>query len=152
MINSMPDVIQIQLIGMCILLSWAVSNIIIGAIGWRLKKSVKMYFNQMNFFWNMVNLFIAIFALINIFQTNYELMSMQEFNDKQAHTEWLFLLNGFINFIYIAIGILLIVFSKRAKKRNDLLKGYGRSVILQGVFLLVFDFVMYDILHSVRTF
>jgi hypothetical protein len=116
MINSMPDVIQIQLIGMCILLSWAVSNIIIGAIGWRLKKSVKMYFNQMNFFWNMVNLFIAIFALINIFQTNYELMSMQEFNDKQAHTEWLFLLNGFINFIYIAIGILLIVFSKRAKK------------------------------------
>ncbi len=54
-----------------------------------------------------------------------------------------FLINGGIDFVYIGTGIYL---KSRGNKRDDLkLKGYGSSVIMQGIFLLFFDATMYKL-------
>jgi hypothetical protein len=44
--------------GMYVLGSWAVLNISMGAYGWAHSTGDRMYFNQMNMFWNIINLSI----------------------------------------------------------------------------------------------
>lgn len=60
----------------------------------------------------------------------------------------LYLINAGLDVIYVGTGFLLKHLAVNSSKRHDLLKGYGNSVIFQGVFLLVFDLVMYGIQYS----
>jgi len=50
--------------GLVVLSSWAAVNITAGSIGWATAKGERKYFNQMNVFWNIVNLGIALPGLI----------------------------------------------------------------------------------------
>jgi hypothetical protein len=43
----------------------------------------------------------------------------------------------------MATGLYLMERSKRATRNQDLLKGYGSSLILQGGFLFAFDIIMF---------
>ena len=53
------------------------------------------------------------------------------------------MINGGLDFVYIGTGLYL---NNRGNKRDDdKLKGYGSSVIMQGIFLLIFDGTMYKI-------
>jgi hypothetical protein len=65
-------------------------------------------------------------------------------------TEKTLLINSALDVGYIGTGFLLKYFSTKASQRNDLLKGYGNSLILQGGFLLVFDLVLYALLRNER--
>jgi hypothetical protein len=52
--------------------------------------------------------------------------------------------------VYIGTGFLLKHLSTNSLNKQDLLKGYGNSVILQGGFLMAFDFIMWRIQRSNR--
>jgi hypothetical protein len=60
----------------------------------------------------------------------------------------IFIFNAGLDVGYMAIGLYLMERSKNASKNQDLLKGYGSSLILQGGFLFAFDLVMYFVHKS----
>ena len=131
--------------GMIVLGAWALGNITSGAYGMIKGSGSNKYFHQMNFFWNFVNASIASYALYTGFNTDYLSLTNSELLSKQTSTQNLYLINAGLDIFYMGTGAYLIHRSKSAEKRNDLLKGYGQSVILQGGFLFVFDLIMYGI-------
>ena len=152
--DSFPDFytqnIKINNTGMYILGSWAVLNIATGAYGWSEYSGDRMYFNQMNLFWNVVNVSIAGFALYSNYTGDISGFSQQELMEKLVKTENILLINAGLDVGYIGTGFLLRHLSGKSDKRADLLKGYGSSLILQGGFLLVFDLVLYGVLRADR--
>jgi hypothetical protein len=141
---------KINTSGMFILGGWAVSNMAVGAIGWANSKGTAKYFHQMNFFWNSVNLGIAGFALYSNLNTDVSLLSAEEMITKHIKTENLYLINAGLDVVYIGTGFLLKHLSTKNLNKQDLLKGYGNSVILQGGFLMAFDLIMWGIQRNHR--
>jgi len=134
--------------GMMVLGSWAILNIATGAYGMSTQAGSSKYFYQMNLFWNTVNLGIAGYSLISGYLTDISLLSHEQMVEKHMFTEKLLLINAGLDILYMATGGFLISKSKSSTKRPELLKGYGQSLILQGGFLLVFDTLLYFILHD----
>lgn len=134
--------------GMYVLGSWALVNIATGAYGWSNGFGPNKYFHQMNFFWNVVNISIAGFALINNYHTDYLTLGPDELMDRHLKIQRLYLINAGLDILYIGTGAWLSHLSKSKEKNSDLLKGYGNSIMLQGGFLFLFDAVMYFIQHS----
>jgi len=134
--------------GMMVLGSWAILNIATGAYGMSTQTGSSKYFYQMNLFWNTVNLGIAGYSLISGYLTDISLLSHEQMVEKHMFTEKLLLINAGLDVLYMATGGFLISKSKSNTKRPELLKGYGQSLILQGGFLLVFDTLLYFILHD----
>jgi hypothetical protein len=141
---------KINTSGMFILGGWAVSNMAVGAIGWANSTGTAKYFHQMNFFWNSVNLGIAGFALYSNLNTDVSLLSAEEMITKHIKTENLYLINAGLDVVYIGTGFLLKHLSTKNLNKQDLLKGYGNSVILQGGFLMAFDLIMWGIQRNHR--
>ncbi len=129
--------------GMYILGGWAIANLAAGAAGWSGTSGSTMYFHQMNFFWNTINLGIAGLALLGNHTTDISLLSSGELLSKHTRTENLYLINTGLDVVYMGTGLLLKQLSTRNVKRPDMLKGYGNSVLLQGAFLFLFDGIMY---------
>jgi hypothetical protein len=137
--------------GMYFLGGWAVANLTLGTYGWINETGHKMYFHQMNAAWNTVNLAIAGFALWDMTQGNMSGMSPDEMMAEHKRIENLYLINAGLDVLYMAGGAWMIHASKNNTKRADMLKGYGRSVILQGAFLFAFDLVKFTIQNSHRS-
>ncbi|MBN1386828.1 MAG: hypothetical protein JW965_00165 [Bacteroidales bacterium] len=141
---------KINSTGMYILGSWAIANIATGAYGWSKYSGDRMYFYQMNLFWNVVNASIAGFALYSNYTTDISSFSQQELLEKLVKTENILLINAGLDVGYIGAGFLLKHLSTKYPNRSSMLKGYGNSIILQGGFLLVFDVILYGILRADR--
>jgi len=75
-------------------------------------------------------------------------MTMAELVKAQKKTESIFLFNDVLDVGYIAAGIWMREVAPNQLDQEDLYRGYGNSLILQGSFLLVFDAVAYYIHHS----
>jgi len=125
---------QINTTGMYVLGGWAVANIAGGAVGWSNSTGSTKYFHQMNLFWNTVNLGIAGFALYNNLTDDFSMLSSNEMLLKHRKTENLYLINAGLDVVYIGTGFLLKHLSVSNLNKQDLLKGYGNSIILQGGF------------------
>jgi hypothetical protein len=136
--------------GMSVLGGWAIGNIALGAYGWIQGTGQQKYFNQMNLFWNTVNLTIAGVALYNNYHTDISLLNAEQIMSKHLQTEKILLINSALDAGYIGTGFLLRYLSGKSEQRSDLLKGYGNSLLLQGGFLLVFDVCLYGIMRNQR--
>jgi hypothetical protein len=134
--------------GMFVLGTWAVANMAVGAYGWANYQGQSKYFHQMNLFWNTVNFSIAGIALYSNFSSDITSMTAAEMMSEHSKIQRLYLINAGLDVLYVGTGFLLKHFAENNTKRQNLLKGYGNSVILQGSFLFVFDLVMYGIQHS----
>jgi len=131
--------------GMVILGSWAVGNIVWGGIGASQSTGQTKAFHQMNLYWNSVNLVIAGFGY---WQATKETPGTDFWATMEAQQgiEKVLLFNGALDLAYIAGG--LYMKERGLRKENDRLIGFGKSIILQGAFLMVFDGVMYGFHQS----
>ena len=136
--------------GMYVLGGWAVANMVIGGAGWYKNTGSSRYFNQMNVFWNTVNLSIAGFALYKNFTTGAENLTPELLMQNHLKTENLYLINAGLDVLYIGTGFFLNSRARKSINNYDLLKGYGNAVILQGSFLLIFDLVMWAVQQQHR--
>lgn len=125
---------------MLILGSWAVANMVWGGIGASQTTGQTKAFHQMNIYWNSVNLVIAGFGY---WQATKETLGTDFWATMEAQhgIEKVLLLNGALDLAYMAGG--LYMKERGLRKDNPRLIGFGKSVILQGAFLLAFDGVMY---------
>ncbi len=106
------------------------------------------YFQQMNVFWNVVNLGLAAGGLYGSLTEPAHGISLFETVEKQASIERILLLNAGLDAAYMAAGAWMLERSKTASDQAALWQGYGQSLVLQGAFLLVFDIAVYMIQHS----
>lgn len=138
--------VKIRKTGMAILGTWAVGNMITGAIGRQQASGQTAYFHEMNLIWNVVNLGIAgagyYFTATGDMPENASALL-----DDQVSFQKTLLFNAGLDLAYIAGGFYLMERAKNTSDRPERLKGYGRSVILQGGFLFVFDIILHTI-HS----
>lgn len=130
-----------------VLASWGVANTAIGAIGWaNSRRGSNKYFYQMTFLWGVVNSGIAALGYVNTQKERNRQLNAAETLQAQKSIENTFLINGGLDIVYIGAGVYL----KHRGNTNDSdeLKGYGSSIIMQGIFLLIFDGTMYHAEHS----
>lgn len=131
--------------GMLILGGWAVGNMIWGGIAASQTSGQTKAFHQMNLYWNSVNVVIAGFGYWQATKENTGTDFWSTMNAQQS-MEKLLLFNAALDVAYIAGGMYLKERGLRINK--DKFVGFGKSVILQGVFLLTFDAVMYTFHHT----
>lgn len=129
--------------GMKVLGGWALANIAVGSVAFYRTKGVSGYFNQMNIFWNVINLGIATAGFYGAKQASNKPLTLAESIREQHKTEQILLLNAGLDVAYIAGGFYL--GQRGINKNSDRLRGYGNAVILQGAFLLLFDGTMFAI-------
>ena len=144
-----PDLVQlnktrikINQIAMLTLGGWALINMTSSGLILPHASGEKKYFYQMNIYWNAVNLAIGGFGYFGS-QEQPDSLSFAESVREQVNIEKILLLNAGLDIAYITAGLFLLEKQNADKK----MKGYGRSVILQGSFLLAFDVIMY-LMHN----
>ncbi len=123
--------------GMYNLLGWSSTNIVVGAIASTQTEGSNHYFHQMNALWNTVNLGLSIGGLLQ--ERNLKIKSLQDLNARQKKLEKIFLINGGLDLVYMGVGTGLLL----SKNETDIKNGYGKSLLLQGGFLMLFDGTMY---------
>lgn len=124
--------------------SWASMNIVGSGIGWANSNNEEnKYFHQMNVMWNLVNLGLAIPGYIKAKKGDTDL-NLYNTLESQRVTETVFLVNAGIDLAYIGSGLLLKSRAPNVEKNSQFM-GYGNSMILQGGFLLLFDWIAYSV-------
>lgn len=139
---------RVNRIGMGVLGAWALGNIGWGTVGLlTTAENPKRSFHLTNAAWNLVNGLIATVGYFSNSGADAKDLDLVETVSASHNIEKVLLLNAGLDAAYIAGGAYLIV--KGVDEQKDGLVGTGRSVILQGAFLLVFDATMYAI-HALR--
>ncbi len=133
--------------GMLILGTWAVVNLILGAVASFRTSGQTQAFHQMNAYWNVVNLGIAAYGFWQASQV--AVLNFWEVLLAQQQIEKILLANAALDFGYIALGLYLIEKGRRLEKDKWL--GFGKSIILQGAFLLLFDAILYGFQQQLGT-
>lgn len=132
--------------GMQVLGSWGVANTVVGGIGWASSSGQTKYFHQMNTFWGIANIGAAVLGYTGAQKGKDKNYTAAETQKEQIKIQKIFLINAGLDVAYIGTGIYL---NHRGNTHtDDKLQGYGKAVILQGAFLLLFDATMYGTHHS----
>ena len=128
--------------------SYAVANFAIsGAAYFSSEDEYAKRFHEMNVMWNTVNIGLALPGYIKARRGGAP-MTRDEMLKAQKKTESIFLFNDVLDVGYIAAGIWMREVAPNQSDQEDLFKGYGNSLILQGSFLLAFDALAYYIHHT----
>ncbi|EPA00553.1 hypothetical protein A33Q_0026 [Indibacter alkaliphilus LW1] len=126
--------------GMLILGSWAVGNIATGAVMAGRTSGETRAFHQMNMYWNSVNLLIAGFGYFSAMKEESKSDLWETFS-AQNSIEKILLLNAGLDLAYVASGFWL---NERGRRLDDgQFQGFGKSIMLQGAFLMSFDLIKY---------
>ena len=138
--------IQNQQSGMLVLGGWSIINIATGVILKPQTEGSDAYFHQMNALWNSVNLGIAAIGFMNS-RKEIAVSDPMTAIEKQFQLEKSLLFNTGLDIAYITAGAWML---ERAKGQSNptqhgQLKGFGKSIIVQGSFLFLFDACFYTI-------
>lgn len=130
--------------GMTILGSWGLGNLLSGVIGSSMSDEPEVKaFHQMNAGWGFINAGIAgIGYFTSRKKSSVALNDLSLLNENHKLKSTL-LFNAGLDVGYMATGLYLIEKDKSATGNKGRLKGFGKSLIMQGAFLFVFDIGMY---------
>lgn len=129
--------------GMLILGSWAAVNLLSSPVLAGRANGSDKYFHQMNGLWNLVNLGIAGAGYLSLTKEDPSSLTLAQSVMEQQKIEKLLLFNTGLDVAYVLGGLYMIERSKNITKNADRLKGFGKSVVLQGGFLFAFDLIFY---------
>lgn len=143
--------LQKQRVSMLVLGSWAVGNIAVGSVLAGRREGVDKNFHLMNAGWNVVNLGLATLGYLTAIKTDPASLDLYATLEAQNGIEKILLLNTGLDVGYMLGGLYLIERSKNTEKNPDRLEGFGKSIILQGGFLFVFDLATYFVHTKTRS-
>ena len=124
--------------------SLGIASMAAGGIGYfTAKQDEWKYFHEMNALWGVVNTGIAAMGLVGVRKEMSAKLNYQQSYDRYSANKKLYLINAGFDVLYIATGVGLAEYSVNAKNDAAIYKGFGRSIALQGVFLLLFDNAMF---------
>lgn len=125
--------------------SFALASIGVSAVAAGQTSGEINYFHKMNIYWNLVNLGIAGVGLLSSRKANASTETLADAVQKHEHMKRILLLNTGLDVAYVIGGAYLRERANTHPDNADQLRGYGKSIIAQGSFLLVFDLVNYFI-------
>jgi hypothetical protein len=128
---------------MLVLGSWAVGNIALGLGLQNRYEGEERYFHLMNAGWNAVNLGLATAGYLSAIKTDPASFNLTQSINEQQKLQKIFLFNAGLDVGYVLGGLYLMERSKTAESNPERLKGFGKSIILQGGFLFAFDLIAY---------
>lgn len=133
----------INLVGMILLVIWSIVNIGLGIFKTKKldKKSPQHAFWKMALMWNVVNLAIALFALSGIAQPPTDLSNIDEIIQTTTTMKDILFSNFILDWVYMFAGYILA--KHGISKKNATYIGYGKSIIVQGLFLMLLDLVLF---------
>lgn len=141
------DRLELERKSMLVLGTWAIGNIAVGSILASQKEGAEQQFHLMNAGWNIINLGLAGLGYYSALKTDPNSLDLFESIKAQQGIQKILLFNAGLDVGYMAGGLYLMERSKNTEKNQDRLKGFGRSILLQGAFLFVFDLSVY-FLHA----
>ncbi|UOQ65958.1 DUF6992 family protein [Hymenobacter volaticus] len=135
---------------MAVLGTWALLNLLIS--GYYVNRSggrtEAVYFHQMNLGWNFVNVALAVWGMLQAHPNQVAGLTLAESFTAQFNFEKILLFNAGLDVAYICTGSWLRARAATALKVPERLLGFGRSLWLQGAFLLLFDVGFYLVYHQ----
>ena len=140
--------LQKQKVSMLVLGSWAVGNIALGLGMYNQHQGEERYFHLMNAGWNVVNLGLATAGYLAAIKTDPAGFDLYQSIHEQHKLQKIFLFNAGLDVGYVLGGLYLRERGKSAEKNPEMLRGFGKSIILQGSFLFAFDLVAYFVQAS----
>ncbi|MFP2896693.1 DUF6992 family protein [Corallococcus sp. 4LFB] len=134
------EAVRVNQTAMGILFGWAVLNIGTGVAGHFASEGETRAFFQANAAWNVVNLVIAGLGYHGQATADPATWDLARSLSEGQRMEKVLLLNAGLDVGYIAFGGWL--WERGLRKDSERLRGWGKSVLVQGAFLLVFDGVL----------
>lgn len=128
--------------------SFALANIAVGTIGAGQTSGETKYFHRMNVYWNLINLGLAGAGLLGSRRRSANPESLADAVRQHENMKQLLLINAGLDVAYVVGGAYLKARAESHPDNADQLRGYGKSVMAQGGFLLAFDLVNYFIFKS----
>lgn len=128
---------------MAVLAGWGGLNLVYSGIAAGSASGSDQYFHRMNLIWGGVNFSIGTLGFL-LTKGGAELNYSQTLH-KQMSLEKIYLFNTGLDVAYVVGGF---YFNERANsipEKHDRLKGYGKSFMLQGSALFLYDGIMYFI-------
>lgn len=127
---------------------WALINITVsGYLTWKLYDGEPESFHHMNAAFNLVNLGIAWAMLHQVNQADINTYDLTTTIIKHYNAQKWLMLNIGLDVSYALTGLLLYEHSKNVQKFDFMWSGFGKSLILQGAFLLVLD-TTFSFIHA----
>lgn len=132
-----------QQTAMLVLGAWAVGNVGSGLALRGKNDGVDRYFHEMNAGWGVINLTLAGLGYWSSMKADPGSFDLATTIAEQHKIQKILLLNTGLDVGYVLGGAYLIEKSKNTSNQPERLKGFGRSIILQGSFLFAFDLATY---------
>lgn len=139
---------DVDRVAMVTLGAWSLGNLTVGLVGDLSgdEDDAARYFHQMNWMWGAVNGVISGFGMASAFGGELE-TDWAKAVSKARTTEIVFLVNGVLDLSYMAVGAWL--WERGLRTEEAVLEGYGQSLVMQGAFLFVFDWVLFGVRRGV---
>ena len=127
---------------MSVLAGWSVANFGVGGVGWATTDNPQWRaFHQANIGWNTVNLALAVPGLVGAIREDTSSMTLGKSIQISQRHKIMFAFNAGLDVGYIVMGAWMM---ERGENRSDpRFIGFGRSMIIQGGYLLVFDLALW---------
>ncbi len=135
------EAVRLNRVAMGVLFGWAVLNIGTGVAGHFASEGETRAFFQANAAWNVVNLAIAGFGYHGQATADPASWDLARSLAEGQKMERLLLLNTGLDVGYMAFGAFL--WERGLRKDSERLRGWGKSLLVQGGFLFVFDGVLW---------
>lgn len=132
---------RLNRVAMGVLFGWAVLNIGTGVAGHFASEGETRAFFQANAAWNVVNLAIAGFGYHGQATAEPASWDLARSLAEGQKMERVLLFNAGLDVGYMAFGAFL--WERGLRKDSERLRGWGKSLLVQGGFLLVFDSVLW---------
>ena len=131
-----------QIVAMTVLTTWSAANLGVGAVGWATTYDPEWRaFHQMSVAWSGINLAISIPGLLGAVREQPRGLDLQTTLRRSAGLRISFALNTGLDVGWVALGGWL---AERGLRQHDARQiGLGRSMMLQGGFLLLFDAALF---------
>ena len=135
--------------GLFVLAAWAVGNLLVSSyhLPRTDRRTAAHHFHGMNVGWALVNTALAAYGILHLTRHPAHL-TLPEMLQTQFFLEAVFLFNAGLDVAYVLAGAWLRARAAAPDAPQPArLLGFGRSLRLQGGFLLVFDGAMWAVLH-----
>lgn len=133
--------------GMIAFSSWTGANLIAGTAGYFTTEGELKHFFEMNIYFNLINAAIAVPGIIGAVKAKRTGLNFEQTVKESNKIQLIYLVNGVLDLTYITTGFLFRAIGDN-QTQSDLQnrwKGYGDSFIVQGGFLLLYDFIAFAV-------
>jgi hypothetical protein len=134
---------------MGVLGAWALLNLLVSGYcvtGTDVREEAR-YFHLMNVGWGFVNAVLAVWGLLSAHPNQVAGLTLTDSLVAQFNFEKILLFNAGLDVAYICVGSWLRARGSAEPHRPERLLGSGRSLWVQGAFLLFFDVGFYLVYH-----